>query len=223
MRLPQSDLEAAGFVLAGGLSSRMGQDKALTPFAGEPLIVHALEVLWGAGLSVAIAGARSALESFAPVIEDSDPRGPLSGICAAMGASSARRAVFLPVDLPLLPSSLIGYLLWHAGITEAAATLVSVNGFPQTFPVVIDRAAAPLLDEELQAGHLRCLSAFQTAAMSLGKPLSILPVESLVQSGKIADPAGLPAVCWFMNVNAPDELRRAETFYRASSRKLVAR
>ncbi len=37
--------DASGFVLAGGQSSRMGRDKALLTFAGQPLIAHALAIL----------------------------------------------------------------------------------------------------------------------------------------------------------------------------------
>ena len=101
--------EAVGFVLAGGQSSRMGQDKALLLFAGRPLVAHALSIFSRAGIAASIAGvrssARTALEAFAPVVEDAEPGlGPLAGICAALASTSARYAVFLPVDLPLLPS-----------------------------------------------------------------------------------------------------------------------
>ena len=123
--------DAAGFVLAGGQSSRMGQDKALLLFAGRPLVAHALSILTQAGLSASIAGARpsarAALEAFAPVVEDPEPGlGPLAGICAALASTSAHYAVFLPVDLPLLPPALIAFLLHHARITGQAITVPAV-------------------------------------------------------------------------------------------------
>ena len=102
---------AAGFVLAGGQSSRMGRDKALVHLAGKPLIEHALGILLNAGLPAAIAGGKPALAAFAPLVEDRhSAQGPLGGICAALAATHARFAVFLPVDLPLIPASHYIYL-----------------------------------------------------------------------------------------------------------------
>ena len=63
---PRSD--TAGFVLAGGESRRMGEDKALVPFAGRTLVEQAIQILRDAGLAVWIAGARLPLERFAPVV-----------------------------------------------------------------------------------------------------------------------------------------------------------
>ena len=207
------DCDAAGFVLAGGQSSRMGEEKALVPFAGQPLIVRALGILSGAGLKVSIAGARSALASFAPVVEDVAPRaglGPLAGICSALAVTVETRAVFIPVDLPLLPSSLIAYLLHHATITDAIVTALSINGFAQTFPAVIHRSVLPILQSQLESDHRGCFSAFQIAQASLNQRFAVLPIEHLVQSGQIAHPEGLPAALWFLNVNSKHDLTRAE-------------
>ncbi len=126
-------VDAAGFVLAGGRSSRMGRDKALVELGGRTLAAHAVDLLRSAGLSATIAGARSELAGVAPVIKDEAPdQGPLSGICSALASTDAELAVFIPVDLPLLPASLLEYLLRHAMTAGRAITLVSVNGFAQT-------------------------------------------------------------------------------------------
>ena len=205
--------EAVGFVLAGGRSSRMGEDKALVRLGGQPLVVHALGILREAGLTAAVAGALSPLAAFAPVVEDSEPGlGPLGGISAALASTSARLAVFLPVDLPLLPASAITFLLGHAHITGRPVTVPSVNGFAQTFPAVLDRAVLSVLETELEAGRRCCFSGFQAAAARLGGPVTVLPMEMLVQSGHVAHPEGLPAARWFLNVNAAEGLRLAHEY-----------
>ncbi len=216
---PMDNTLVAAFVLAGGQSTRMGSDKALVPFAGQPLIARALATLREAGLEHAIAGARAQLESYAPVIPDpasaptsapTSAQGPLAGVCAALASSTARWCVFMPVDLPLLPATLLLYLLRHAQLTGAPVTLASVNSFAQTFPAVINRAVLPLLQSELHAGRNGCFAAFRAASSALNQPLSIVPAELLVQSGHVAHPAALPPFCWFLNVNTPGDLRRAE-------------
>lgn len=211
---------AVGFVLAGGQSARMGRDKALLQFAGRPLITHALAVLARAGLSAAIAGAApsawAALSSFSPVVQDAAPRkGPLSGICAALAATSARYAVFLPVDLPFLPPSLLVFLLRHAQTTGSAVTVPSLADFAQTFPSVVDRAALPTLQDELNSGRSGCFSAFQAASAALHQPFSTIAVEPLLVSGQISHPQGHPPADWFLNLNTPADLARAETLREA--------
>ncbi len=212
--------DTVGFVLAGGRSSRMGADKALELFAGRPLVERAVSLLREAGLTASIAGARSPLAEFAPVVEDSKPgMGPLGGICAALSSIPAGWAVFLPVDLPLLPVSLLVFMLHDAEVTGAVATLCSVNGFVQSFPAVLRREALPVLERELEAGRGGCYSAFKAASASLGEAMRVLPVELLVHSGHVSHPGGLPAVRWFMNVNDPEERRRAEIISLSSGHR----
>ena len=206
--------DAAGFVLAGGQSSRMGRDKASLLFRGRPLVAHALDIFSGAGLQATIAGVRVSLGAFAPVVEDAEPGlGPLGGICTALKSTTARWAVFLPVDLPLLPSSLVRFLLAHAQTTGSAITLPSLAGFVQTFPAVLDRSALPGLQAELESGRRECFSAFQAAAGGLGRPLGVVAAELLAQAGQVTHPDGLSVESWFSNINSVDDLRRAEAHF----------
>lgn len=206
--------DAAGFVLAGGRSSRMGSDKALIELDGEPLVLHALKILRSTGLSAAIAGARSDLSAYASCVEDAG-LGPLGGICAALASTSAEYAVFLSVDMPLLPPSLILFLLNYARFTGSAITVPSINGFAQTFPSVIQRAALPALQTELESGNDGCFSAFRAATTHLGTSFTILSVENLVQAGNVEHPGNLPPARWFLNVNTPADLNRAQSLAAA--------
>lgn len=210
---PDSPATADAFVLAGGRSSRMGHDKALTTLAGKPLIHHALQILRQAGLEPRIAGARTDFSAVAPSLLDNPSdsgQGPLAGICTALAASRSDLAVFLPVDLPFLPSGLIAWLLHHAVATQSAITLVSIASFVQTFPVVVHREALPALQASLHSEDRNCLRAFREAAKALSKPFSVLPVESLLQTGHVSHPGHLPPATWFLNINSPQDLARAE-------------
>jgi len=205
--------DAAGFVLAGGRSSRMGTDKAMVQFRGEPLVVHALRILKEAGLSASIAGARASLERFAPVVQDRESdRGPLGGICSALASSDCRYAVFIPVDLPLMPGLLLSHLLDAARRAGAAVTLSSLRGFAQTFPVVLDRAILPHLRTEFEAGRGGCFTAFQSVAGAAGQAPLILAAESIVLADSSGNSHSPPPEVWFLNLNSPAELETAEAY-----------
>ncbi len=204
--------EVAGFVLAGGRSSRMGRDKALLELGGKTLAARSVELLQSAGLSAQFAGSRSELGEIATVIPDDTPdQGPLSGICSALGSSEAELAVFIPVDLPFLPASSLQFLVSHAQTTGKAVTLFSANGFPQTFPVALHRKALPILRGELDAGRLGCFAAFRAAATALNESVSIIPVEYAVQSGHVTHPHAFPPHKWFINLNVPADLERSRS------------
>jgi molybdopterin-guanine dinucleotide biosynthesis protein A len=200
----------AGFVLAGGKSSRMGTDKALIPLGGRPLVARTINILHRIGLTPSIIGARSDLSAYAPVLNDAG-LGPLTGVCVALSSTSAPYVVFLSVDMPLLPPSLIRFLIEHAKFTNAAVTVPSINGFRQTFPAVVHRSTLPAFDQFLSGGDTGCFSAFRFAADQLGQPFSILAVEPLIQAGQIDLEGDLPAAFWFLNVNTPGDLARAES------------
>jgi len=221
MRNKQPPISAAGFVLAGGRSSRMGSDKAVALFGGIPLIQIALETLAEIGLSARIAGSRSRLGGYAQAIPDIFPdAGPLGGIQAGLDSSQAGWNVFLPVDLPLMPSSLLARLLERAQLTHAPVTVGRLNGRIQPFPVVLHSSALAAIARRLSAGETACHRAWETIPQEMGSSLDAVAVEALVQCGQcLPGPRrnGFPPAFWFQSANTPEELERLN---RAGARDL---
>ena len=193
----------------------MGADKATLEFNGRPLIAHAIAILRETGLAIAIAGNRLDLKDLAEIVEDIGlSRGPLAGICGALRVTSAATAVFIPVDLPLLPSALVKVMLEIAHVTGQAVVVPSVNGYVQTFPVVLNCAVLPFLLAELEEGRGGCYASFSSAAKALGQQVHVVRTELLVQAGRLEHPDGLPAERWFFNINSVADLHRAQAFKR---------
>ena len=193
----------------------MGVDKATVEFDGGLLVERAIGILREAGLPVAIAGNRQDLKNFAKIVNDLDtPKGPLGGICGALKVTSVPYAVFLPVDLPMLPPALIEHMQKVAHVTGSAVVVPSVNGFAQTFPAVLHRSVLPTLKTELAAGRRGCFSAFQVAAKALGQRVHVLATELLAQTGQLNHDDGLPVARWFFNINSVSDLESARTFSR---------
>jgi len=79
-------MQASGFVLAGGASKRMGQDKALLPYRGTTLVEHVANTVREAVGMVALIGDPARLGSLGlAVFPDELPdSGPASGIYTAL-------------------------------------------------------------------------------------------------------------------------------------------
>jgi molybdopterin-guanine dinucleotide biosynthesis protein A len=194
----------------------MGTDKANVEFLGRPLIAHAIGILQEANLPVLIAGNRPDLQNYAQTVNDLGPlQGPLGGICGALTVTSVTTTVFVPVDLPLLPSGLISLMRKIAYVTGCAVVVPSVNGYVQTFPAVLNRATLPILKRELEAGCGGCFSAFAVAAKAMGQQVHVIRTELLAQGGQLRHPDGLPVARWFFNINSSADLQQAQAFRKA--------
>lgn len=91
-------------LFVGGLSRRMGMDKATLEFAGEPLWARQLRLLRELKPDALWISARSRPAWCAPEIEailDEPPsRGPLSGLSAALRKLQTSHLLALAIDLP---------------------------------------------------------------------------------------------------------------------------
>jgi molybdopterin-guanine dinucleotide biosynthesis protein A len=101
-------------VLAGGASQRMGRDKALVEFDGEPLLARVIERV--RTLSEDIIIVANDAEAFArfgvPVIPDVYPgKGSLGGIFSGLRAAREPYALAVACDMPFLNLPLLHYLI----------------------------------------------------------------------------------------------------------------
>jgi molybdopterin-guanine dinucleotide biosynthesis protein A len=152
----------SGLVLAGGASTRMGEDKALLVFEGRPLIQRVAERLAGAADPVLVATGRPGrLGSIGlPEVADSAVgRGPLAGLVAGLSASPHQLTAVVAVDMPYASPELLAFLASLHEDEDAVAPLGETGAEP--LHAVYSRSALPAMQEALlerQYGLRRLLS-----------------------------------------------------------------
>ena len=97
-----------GLVLAGGRSSRMGQDKAVLRLGGRRLVDIVVGILTPVCSEVFVAaGDRAIPELDVRQIRDGGDAGPLGGIVAGLAAASTDLVAVVAVDMPFADGSLL--------------------------------------------------------------------------------------------------------------------
>ena len=200
-------LPVHGFVLAGGKSSRMGADKALLRFCGRPMVEIAVEKLRGFCEVVTIAGNREDLAGFAPVVRETRVDvGPAAGIEAGLGGASQAWAMFMPVDVPLIPGELLRGWAEAVVAREGVAASYLHCGRDQSAFCMLRRECKRRLSEALEGGERRLGALLEQASNG---SLWVYDLDKVY--GKSAEESAL----WFANVNTPEELAKAEAWARA--------
>jgi molybdenum cofactor guanylyltransferase len=191
----------------------MGQDKAGVVLAGRRLLDHMLGKLRALGLRARVAGLREpVVENVAEVFTDAHPDcGPLSGMETALARSEAALVMVLGVDLPLLPTEFLAWILERALTTGAVVTMPRLLGKPQPLCAVYRRELLPGLSAALEAGDYKVMDMVERAA---GK-LDCFDAERVAATG--AWRSAMPTHQQFMNCNTPAELKVAQRLLASTS------
>jgi molybdopterin-guanine dinucleotide biosynthesis protein A len=178
----------------------MGRDKATLEYRGEPFLRHALRAVAEVSLTPMIVGNRPELSGFAPIVPDRFVGvGPMGGLDAALCCSDCDLNLFLPVDLPLLPTAFLRLLVMRARTTGAVATVPLVNGRPQPLVAVYRRSLLPLIQQALNWQEYKVMNPiYRTRELPGGA--DFFHVELLCEIEK-----GWP-YRWFQNFNEPRDL-----------------
>ena len=157
-----------GFVLTGGRSSRMGQDKALMQVNGRALVeIVAGNVLRGLDCVTLVGSCAKYGGLGRPVIEDVHPGlGPLSGIHAALKHSRKPLCLVVGCDMPFLSAEFIEYLAQIAIVADTDVTVAesSEHGY-ESLCAVYNRTVLPQVEEAIAQGELKLASLYARVKM----------------------------------------------------------
>ncbi|MCU1255797.1 MAG: molybdenum cofactor guanylyltransferase [Candidatus Angelobacter sp.] len=188
--------QLSGFVLAGGKSTRMGQDKAALTLNGLTLLQHALAALREVCRDVAILGKHELYGTLAPVYEDIFPGcGPLGGIHAALSNSKTQFNLIIAVDTPFLAPKFLSYLVDKAIASGAVVTTPEIDDYTQPLCTIYSLDFHSIAEHALRLGNYKIVPLFPK-----GRTLIIKEAE-LRQFAFVAD--------MFENLNTPEDLARA--------------
>jgi molybdenum cofactor guanylyltransferase len=154
--------DAAGIVLAGGRSSRMGTPKAALEWHGSTLLRRVVGIVGRAagGPVVVVRAPGQALPSLpeaVEVVEDAhEGRGPLQGIAAGLHAVRDRAPVAYvsSTDVPLLHPRFVARVL-AALEDDVDVALPHVRGFPQPLSAAYRTALADTVDRLIAEDRMR--------------------------------------------------------------------
>ncbi len=184
-------------IMLGGLSTRMGRDKALVTLGGKTLLERAVERWQGYGaalqLSVGAAERAELAPEGIPAVADVYPeRGPLGGLHAGLHACNTPLLLLVAVDCPFLTHEQADALLDAIGDSEAC--VYTFEDRPQPLFGLYRR---------------RCWTPAETLILSGDNRMSQL----LEWSNTVYVPASDLAP--FRNLNTPEDLAEAEALLAA--------
>jgi molybdopterin-guanine dinucleotide biosynthesis protein A len=195
-------------IQAGGQSSRMGRDKALIPFLGQPLVARLVERLSPLADELLVVTNRPEDFTFLtlPLFGDKIPgRGALGGLYTAIEAASKPRVAVVACDMPFASPSMLQF---QAELLESESADVVIpkteHGYEPLHAVYRRAACLPAIEAAIRADQWKVISWFPQVRVR----------EVSGDELQRRDPDGLT----FLNVNTPEEWEKAETLARQFDR-----
>jgi len=203
-------------IQAGGASSRMGEDKALKPFLGRPLIQRVIERLAPIADELIVTTNRPEDYSFLTdpevfakhavnarlrnlrLISDLKPgRGALGGLYTAIASAAHPVVAVVACDMPFASAKLIEAASRLLVQNEADVVIPkSEEGYEPLHAIYRRATCLPAIESAIEADQWKVIAWFPQVKVRM------LTAEEI----KGSDPDGLA----FWNVNTPEEFAKAE-------------
>jgi molybdopterin-guanine dinucleotide biosynthesis protein A len=206
-------MDKSAIILAGGFSSRFGQDKGLLQLANKPLTKHVLDAMSSiVDEKILVASSRDQAENYMKalgsniniIVDVDDAQSPLVGALTGFKEARGKYAVLLPCDTPLVSRDVVS-LLFEVCINRNAVIPRWPNGYT----------------EPLQAVY--CTEpAYEAAKNALGEgKLNVQSMVDRLRGVRYVSTLVLqqidPELRTFFNINTPSDLKKAETMLKRSN------
>ena len=195
-------------IQAGGQSRRMGQDKALIPFLGEPLITRLIRRREAVADELIITTNRPEAYAFLnrPLFPDTLPeRGALGGLYTALASASSPLVAVVACDMPFASPALIRYQQERLLDGNFDAVIpCGEDGLEPLHALYRRETCLPAILRAIQADKWKVISWFDEVRVC---ELTSAESNPLTQNGLA-----------FLNLNTPEDVARAESLARSEKK-----
>ncbi len=180
-------------VLAGGQSTRMGQDKAFLKVSGESVIERVLAVVRPLSDDCFIStNSPAKYEQFGlRLVSDIYPnKAALGGIYTVIQAARHLGVLVVACDMPFLQADLLNYLMELAPLADVVVPVVNPPQ-PETLHAIYSKRCLPAIESRLFANRLRITGFFEAVSVRYVERQEIATFDRDFHS--------------FVNMNTPSE------------------
>ena len=189
-----------GIILAGGRSRRLGRDKAVEPFGGQPLIRRVIERVAPLADEIVVVVADTARGQALPLdvehrvaVDIYPDGGSLGGIFSGLSTANTDWGLVVACDMPFLNVPLLEYMLGQRNGCDAVVP--QPGAFPEPTHALYSRACLPHIEARLRANDLKISGFFEEVRVRYVDEEEIRQFD--------------PELLSFFNVNSPEDLARA--------------
>ena len=203
-------MDKSAIILAGGFSSRFGQDKGLLLLLKKPLIRHVLSATNGiVDETIIVVSSESQAENFAKVVDSNvnivvdidDVRSPLIGASTGFRKTQGEYSLLLPCDTPLVSTRIL-LLLFELCTNRNAVIPRWPNGYMEPLQAVYrTKPALEAAESAFSEGKLDIRS--MVDRLGGVRYISTLVLQQLD-----------PKLRTFFNVNTSLDLKKAESMLK---------
>lgn len=174
-------------ILAGGASSRMGTDKALVVFDGEPMLARIARRLSVCTDDLFVVGSPRDGVRLRYVPDVTDERSPLAGVITALATTRCDRVFVCACDMPHIDAATVGELATDAPVPVVARR----DGRPEPLAAVWPVSVRPVLEAAWADGERavhRALERCGARAVDVTDPAALTNVNTPADIASLSRP-----------------------------------